>query len=679
MKIFLFLLSFILGFILLKLEYIIATICLFLFILIVIIMRKIPLKSIFKYILTAISSLVIFCIISGCSSSTDYINEGIFIVKRARENYAIISNYVSNFYIYEKNNDLDEGDIIKISGNVVKFETTTIESQYNFGDFLETYCVTNRVYANKLDKIIDNPFSTKDFAERYLYKYNEDAQFVISAVNFGVKDYDSDLMNDYKTLNVISLLSNSGVFFSFVLEGLILIFSLRFFEDKATIISLVICFPYLLFNLFSFGIFKVFFVKLLRLIFQKCEKLSKYGYLEALCLTCLLFVIFDPTLIFRLEFVLSLVLSFLNVSLLGDWSDDSRTIKSKLIRSFKLKVFVFVFFIPINLYMNQSLNILGLLSQIIFIPMFKIGYFMSFFSFFIGFNPILDVYYSLLNKVIELFMYYTPSLYGPSPDTWMIGIFYIFLFMFVILIEKKIIPLQKKFLFIGLPALLIYFLPIENTFSSEVTFINVGQGDCVLIRDRFNTCLIDTGGLQYLDVAKDSVIPYLKSKRIYNIDTVFLTHDDFDHSGAHESLVKNFHVAFSINEKHYFPYKIGNLEFKNLNIWNFEDKNENSLVLYLEIYNKKFLFMGDASKEVEHKILDHFPNLEVDYLKVGHHGSNTSTSDEFIAKLRPKEAIISCGVDNSFGHPHEDTIKTLEKYNVKIRRTDVEGSIVYNV
>ena len=69
----------------------------------------------------------------------------------------------------------------------------------------------------------------------------------------------------------------------------------------------------------------------------------------------------------------------------------------------------------------------------------------------------------------------------------------------------------------------------------------------------------------------------------------------------------------------------------------------------------------------------------MDYLKIGHHGSNTSTSEEFIAKLRPKEAIISCGENNSFGHPHEETIKILEKYNVKIRRTDVEGTIVYNV
>lgn len=679
MKIFLFLLSFILGFILLKLEYIIASICLFIFILIVIIKQKIPVKSIFKYVLTTLASLTIFCTISAFSSSKDYINEGVFIVKRARENYVIVSNYFSNFYLYEKDNNFDEGDIIKISGNVVEFKSSTIESQYDFKEYLSTYCVTNRIYPNKIEFVINNPFSTKDFAHRYLDKYNEDAQFVISAINFGTKNYDSDLMSDYESLNIISLLSNSGVFFAFVLEGLILIFSVRLFEDKATIISLILCFPYLLFNLFSFGIFKVFFVKLLRLLFQKCKKLNKYGYFEALCLTSLVYLLFDPTVIFRLEFVLSFVLSFVNVSLLGEWSDESRTFKSNLLRSLKLKVFVFVFFIPINIYMNNSLNIFGLIAQIIFIPLFKIGYFMSFFSFLIGYNPILDGYYFALNKIISFISDYSISIYAPKPDTWMLGLFYIVLFIFVILIEKKIIPLQKMVVFTGIPALLIYFLPIKNAFSSEVTFINVGQGDCVLIRDRFTTCLIDTGGLVYLDVAKESVIPFLKSKRIYNIDTVFLTHDDFDHSGAHESLVKNFHVKFSVTEKLYFPYKIGNLEFQNFNIWSFEDKNENSLVLYLEIYGKKFLFMGDASKEVEYKILDQFVNLEVDYLKVGHHGSNTSTSEEFIAKLRPKEAIISCGKDNSFGHPHEETIKILEKYNVKIRRTDVEGTIVYNV
>ena len=90
--------------------------------------------------------------------------------------------------------------------------------------------------------------------------------------------------------------------------------------------------------------------------------------------------------------------------------------------------------------MNNSLNIFGLIAQIIFIPLFKIGYFMSFFSFLIGYNPILDGYYLALNKIISFTSDYSISIYAPKPDTWMFGLFYIVLFIFVILIEKKIIP-----------------------------------------------------------------------------------------------------------------------------------------------------------------------------------------------------------------------------------------------
>ena len=87
--------------------------------------------------------------------------------------------------------------------------------------------------------------------------------------------------------------------------------------------------------------------------------------------------------------------------------------------------------------------------------------------------------------------------------------------------------------------------------------------------------------------------------------------------------------------------------------------------------------MGDAPKEIEYKIINDKKDLTVDYLKVGHHGSNTSTSEEFIKHIKPKEAIISCGEKNRYKFPHEDVLNVLNKYNIKIRRTDLEGTIVY--
>ena len=87
--------------------------------------------------------------------------------------------------------------------------------------------------------------------------------------------------------------------------------------------------------------------------------------------------------------------------------------------------------------------------------------------------------------------------------------------------------------------------------------------------------------------------------------------------------------------------------------------------------------MGDAPKEIELKIIKDYPNLKTDYLKVGHHGSNTSTAEQFVKFLQPKEAIISCGENNIYKHPSPETLEILSKNNVEIRRTDEEGTISY--
>ena len=93
--------------------------------------------------------------------------------------------------------------------------------------------------------------------------------------------------------------------------------------------------------------------------------------------------------------------------------------------------------------------------------------------------------------------------------------------------------------------------------------------------------------------------------------------------------------------------------------------------------DKVFLFTGDAPVEVEKKILEDNPNLTCDVLKVGHHGSNTSTSEEWLDALKPKEAVISVGYQNKYGHPNKEVVERLEKRNILIRRTDLEGTVTY--
>ena len=144
------------------------------------------------------------------------------------------------------------------------------------------------------------------------------------------------------------------------------------------------------------------------------------------------------------------------------------------------------------------------------------------------------------------------------------------------------------------------------------------------------------------------------------------------------SLINNYKVNVIIYKTEY-EFTLGDINFQNLNYnpIEFDSDNNKSMVLLFEFINKTWLLMGDAEKEVEEHIIATYKNIDVDYIKIGHHGSNSSSTKEFIKYISPSEAIISVG-KNSYGHPHKETLITLEEQNVEIKRTDILGSITYS-
>ncbi|MDY5930276.1 MAG: MBL fold metallo-hydrolase [Candidatus Onthovivens sp.] len=177
-------------------------------------------------------------------------------------------------------------------------------------------------------------------------------------------------------------------------------------------------------------------------------------------------------------------------------------------------------------------------------------------------------------------------------------------------------------------------------------------------------------------------------------------HGDYDHMGEAINLVKNFKlekVVFNVGDYNYLEedlvkvlnnkrikyYKnIENLDIKNsklyfLNTKIYNNENDNSNVIYFEFNNCKFLFMGDAGIEREKDILGKYNLRNIDFIKIGHHGSNTSSSKEFINSINPKYSLISVGNNNRYGHPKKSVLDTLG--NSKIYRTDLDGSIMFKI
>ena len=155
------------------------------------------------------------------------------------------------------------------------------------------------------------------------------------------------------------------------------------------------------------------------------------------------------------------------------------------------------------------------------------------------------------------------------------------------------------------------------------------------------------------------------------------THNDYDHCGALDSLKENFYVKQVVNEASSLPITVGGITFNNYNshTTEFSEENDKSLVVGFNLLHKDFLIMGDAPIEVEKNIIKEYPDLKCDILKLGHHGSKTSTFDGFIKFLKPELAIISCGLNNKYGHPNKEVLKILNNNHIPYRRTDYEGSI----
>ena len=218
-----------------------------------------------------------------------------------------------------------------------------------------------------------------------------------------------------------------------------------------------------------------------------------------------------------------------------------------------------------------------------------------------------------------------------------------------------------------------YCKPFINK-NEQFYFLNVGQGDCTVffIPNSKDVVLVDTGGSVYNDVAIKKIIPFLESKGVNKISKVIITHDDFDHNGALKSLQSNFDVDEIIDTSDIKEIQIGNNKFSNLNISDKRD-NEGSLVLIGKYGGYNLLLMGDASKEIEKEIVDSV--MDVDVVKVGHHGSNTSSDYDFLERINGKIAVISVGKNNVYGHPHKEVLENLYSLGYVVLRTDENNNI----
>lgn len=233
----------------------------------------------------------------------------------------------------------------------------------------------------------------------------------------------------------------------------------------------------------------------------------------------------------------------------------------------------------------------------------------------------------------------------------------------------------------------------------KVHFINIGQGDCTLIENNGEYMLIDAG-----ENDKGTLIQnYLKKQGVKDLKYFIVTHDDSDHEGGADVVITKFNIenvfmcAFKKDTKTHNDvlnalkaksmkwstpktgdtYTVGNATFTILAPnKTYNNPNDSSIALLLSFGEKKFIFTGDCEENAEADILRNGINIDADVYQVGHHGSNTSSSQRFLDKVTPEYAVISCGEGNSYGHPRAETLNKFRTMGINVFRTDEQGTLV---
>ena len=417
----------------------------------------------------------------------------------------------------------------------------------------------------------------------------------------------------------------------------------------------------------------------------------KIKSIDIMCILLIIMLLINPMYVYNVSFQYSYIISFSLIL----FNKNIQRHKNKIGKSLYISILSFFVAFPITIYNYYKVNILGIFLNIVFIPFVSVIIFpLSIVSFIFPFmSCILSFFVNVLEYVSKMIKISKLGIICFSkPNIYLIILYYIFIYMFLYNYKNVYI-----FVFILLHKYYMYFNP-----SFNVVYLSVGNGDSSLITLPYNkgNILIDTGGLYNYEIVKNKTIPYLMSLGITKVDYLITTHGDYDHMGEVINLVNNFKVEkviFNCGEfneleqdlikaldKKKIPYyscikelNIDGNKLYFLNDKDYDNENDNSSVVYMKFNNHKFLFMGDAGVEVEEDLIEKYNLQDIDVLKVGHHGSKTSSSKNFINEINPKYSIISVGKNNMYGHPNKEVLSNLK--DSKIYRTDQDGSIIFKI
>ena len=596
-----------------------------------------------------------------------------------------------NVIVYTNNLNVKLGDKLYIEGTLEQLSDNTNFNLFNYRKYMLSKNTYFSMKASNVKIIKKNKnifYNIKNYLVDRISNLKK-SEYLKTFILGNTSDIDSDILESYRTNGVSHLFSVSGMHIT--LLSTIILFLLNKIK-KSNINYIFVC-SFLIFYMFltnfTPSVIRATFLFIL-LTLNKFLNLNLSTFKILIIILCMSLII-NPYNIYNVGFKFSYIVSLFLIH----FSKIINRFKNYISKTFMTSLISFMAGIPILINNYFSINIMTILNNILFVPIVSIIIF-PFSLIILVFNK-LDFIYEILINILEklslFIMHFKIEIILCKVNILIILVYYIIIIFVLYKIYKR------KYKYIYLIVILIFIHTNINCLNSNfyVTLIDVGQGDCSLIHLPYNRgdILIDTGGSINKDYSKN-IISYLKSKGIKDLDYLIFSHGDFDHMGSSLNLVDKFKinkVIFNndsynnleqnlislLNKKNIKYYnkiknlKISKYKFQFLNTKIYNNENDNSNVIYFNFNNYKFLFMGDAEIDKENDILDKYNLSNIDFLKVGHHGSDTSSSKEFVNVIKPKYSLISVGKNNRYGHPKNSVLDTLK--NSKIYRTDENGSI----
>ena len=514
----------------------------------------------------------------------------------------------------------------------------------------------------------------------------------------GYLDTDFEEMNElYSSLGIIHLFALSGMQVGFFMDGFKkLLLRLGLTQEKLKWLT----YP---FSLIYAGL-TGFSASVIRSLLQKL--LAQHGYkgLDNFALTVLVLFIIMPNFFLTAGGVLSCAYAFILTMTSKEEEGIKAIARESMVISLGILPILSFYFAEFQPWSILLTFVFSFLFDLVFLPLLSILFALSFLYPFIQLNFLFEWLEGIIRLVSQVAS--RPLVFG-QPNAWLLILLLISLALVYDLRKNTKRAAGFSLLIVSLFFLTKY--PLEN----EVTMLDVGQGESLFLRDvTGKTLLIDVGGKAESDKkiekwqekattsnAQRNLIPYLKSRGVAKVDQLVLTNTDKEHVGDLLEVVKDFHVGEilvskgSLKQREFVAElqatqtKVRSVSVgENLSIFGSQLEvlsprktgdggHEDSLVLYGKLLDKHFLFTGNLEEKGERDLLKQYPDLEVDVLKVGQHGSKKSSSSAFLEQLKPEMTLISVGKNNRTKLPHQETLTRLEGINSKVYRTDQQGAI----